>query len=206
MLEKSIHSALLTNTRVYAAADKYDVPDLKHLAHEKLRSRLCLEPFPWHDFHINILEVVRSTPTSDTVLRDTVLKICVEAVEDIAGVTGKSGISAEDWAPVLKEDPDFLLALLQGAARANISALKRKDKLHKQEVAELKESHTKDKNQMQARINHLNDLQTPRTLNAALSTSLGVATPLIASINRISPSIRALPRNSRKTYLINNQT
>ena len=97
---------------MYAAADKYDIPDLKHLAHEKLRNRLRLKPFPWREFHINVHEVVQSTPTGDMGLRDTVLKICVEMIEEITGVTRKSGISVEDGAPVLKEDPDFLLAIL----------------------------------------------------------------------------------------------
>ena len=55
-LEAKIHNTPLTNTRVYAAADKYEIPDLKHLAHEKLRSRLRLKPFPWHEFHIKSLK------------------------------------------------------------------------------------------------------------------------------------------------------
>ncbi|KAL8791530.1 MAG: hypothetical protein Q9195_005858 [Heterodermia aff. obscurata] len=168
---KNIHNALLTNTRVYAAADKYDIPDLKHLAHEKLRSRLCLKPFPWHDFHINVLEVVQSTPTSDTDLRDTVLKVCVEAVEEITGVTRKSGISAEDWAPVLKEDPDFLLAILQSTVRANVCALEDKDKIHGQEVAALEKCHAKDKNLMEAQMNYLKDVQTPKRPNVRLPSS-----------------------------------
>lgn len=156
---------------MYAAADKYDVPDLKHLAHEKLRSRLRLKPFPWHEFHINVHEVVQSTTTGDMGLRETVLQLCVEAVEAITGVTRKNGISAEDWAPVLKEDPDFLLAILQRAARANVCTLEKKDKLHQQEVAELKKIHTREKNQMQARINDLKeDYQPPKRPKTVMSS------------------------------------
>ena len=155
---------------MYAAADKYDIPDLKYLAHEKLRSRLRLEPFPWHDFHINVHEVVQSTPAGDMLLRETLLQICVEAVEEITGVTRENGISAEDWAPVLKEDPDFLLAILQRAARANICAAEKKGKHHRQEVAELKITHTREKNEMQARINNLKEhYQPPKRPNTAMS-------------------------------------
>ena len=180
---------------MYAAADKYDIPDLKHLAHEKLRSRLRLKPFPWHEFHINVLEVVQSTPTGDTGLRDTVLQICVEVVEEITGVTQKNGISAEDWAPVLKEDPDFLLAILQRAAHANVYALENKDKVHWQEVAELKEIHTREQNRMQGRINNLKDFQTPRRPTATVSASENIR-PMSSILLHSSSGVERLPRNS----------
>ena len=131
-----------------------------------------MKPFPWYEFHLNVLEVVESTPNVDTDLRDTILEICVEAVEEITGVTPKNGISAEDWAPVLKEDPDFLLAMLERATRANVCALEEKDRLHRRELAELEEINTRERNRMQAVINNLNDFQTPKRPNAAMSASV----------------------------------
>ena len=43
--------ALMVNTRVYAAADKLDIPELKELAHEKFLSRLQSDAWPFHNFH-----------------------------------------------------------------------------------------------------------------------------------------------------------
>ena len=107
-------------------------------------------------------------------LRDTVLKICVETVEEITGGKRNSGISAEDWAPVLMEDPDFLLTILRRAARANVCALEEKDKLRREEVAELKEIHTRDKNQMQARIKDLKDSQNPKRPLSSMPASASI--------------------------------
>lgn len=49
--KKYTHDALIVNTKVYAAADKYDVPELKELAHRKVLDRLESDAWPFYNFH-----------------------------------------------------------------------------------------------------------------------------------------------------------
>ena len=93
-----------------------------------------MQPWPYDNFHLIVREVIRSTPTSDAGVRDTVLGVCADAVEEITGVAVKNGIAPADWAPILKEDPDFLLEVLQRAASNNVRT-----------ATELKQTHAKEK-------------------------------------------------------------
>lgn len=49
--KKHIHEALIANTRVYSAADKYEIPELKDLAHQKFLSRLEHDAWPYYKLH-----------------------------------------------------------------------------------------------------------------------------------------------------------
>lgn len=142
---KDIHNALLTNTRVYAAAEKYDIPELKELAHQKFMSRLCMQSWPYDNFHLIVCEVILPTPANDAGVRDTVLSVCADAVEEITGVVVKNGIAAADWAPVLREDPDFLLEVLQRATSNNVRTATKTEEVHTVKVAELRRAHTQER-------------------------------------------------------------
>lgn len=57
-------SALMVDARVYAMADKLDIPDLKMLAQEKFNDLVCGWPVP-HNFADIVQEVFTGTPQSD---------------------------------------------------------------------------------------------------------------------------------------------
>lgn len=188
--KKHIHEALIANTRVYSAADRYDIPELKDLAHQKFLSQLEHDAWPYYKFHAGksfqsvssfptlsqrcwegesfhlllshwwadecfwiaklilstvVLEVIRSAPVNDKGLRDTVVGICATAVGEITGVTVKhdNDVSAEDWGPVLKEDPDFLLQVLQRATSDNRRTTTETENVHKNQLRDLEQKYTK---------------------------------------------------------------
>ena len=73
---------MLNNVLVYAVADKYDIPDLKDLAKAKFQS-LARSKWPHDDFYALAERVFSTTPDSDMGLRQIVLDICKEHLENI---------------------------------------------------------------------------------------------------------------------------
>lgn len=72
-LAEEVQSHLLLHTRVYALAEKYDIPSLKALAKRKFEIAMaCYYDSP--EFADAIEEVYCSTIDSDRGLRDTVLE------------------------------------------------------------------------------------------------------------------------------------
>ena len=134
------------NARVYAAADKYEIPELRDLAHQKFASRLYLRMWPYYEIHKIVFEVIRSTPHNVNVIRKTVLELCATYVEDIMGVRHCDGVYAQDWVLVLKEDPDFLLKVLELATSDNKRRLTNADESRKETVADLQAQIENSKN------------------------------------------------------------
>ena len=66
--------ALLSSVRVYAIADKYDIPPLKRLAKERFET-WAEKNWAREDFSDIVREIFESTPTSDRGLRDIAIRI-----------------------------------------------------------------------------------------------------------------------------------
>ena len=73
---------MMNNVRVYAVAEKYDIPDLKDLAKGKFQG-LARSKWPHDDFHALAEEVFSTTPDTDMGLRQVVLDLCEEHFQDI---------------------------------------------------------------------------------------------------------------------------
>ena len=79
--KKWIHEALLVNIQVYAAAEKYDISELKDFAHQKAKKRLGYVKWPYYKFHDAVLETIRTIPANDKGLRETIAETCANAVD-----------------------------------------------------------------------------------------------------------------------------
>jgi hypothetical protein len=95
--------ALLSSVRVYAIADKYDIPSLKRLAKERFES-WAKKNWAREDFSDIVREIFESTPTSDRGLRDIVIRI----VALHADVLTKK----DEFRRLIEEDGDLGLSTL----------------------------------------------------------------------------------------------
>ena len=80
--EKALHTQLLNNIIVYAIANKYDIPQLKLLAREKvemLLSKHTMSP----DLPLIIDVIFKTTPSSDKDLRSVAITFCKGHVCDL---------------------------------------------------------------------------------------------------------------------------
>lgn len=101
--EETEESNLLVHTKVYALAEKYDIPSLKQLAKSKFEMAMaCFYDSP--DFAEAIEEVYCSTIDSDRGLRDVVL----EAFKSHPQLA-----STQDVYNVIKETPSLALELFK---------------------------------------------------------------------------------------------
>jgi hypothetical protein len=66
--------ALLSSVRVYAIADKYDIPPLKEIAKKRFETS-AEKNWTHRDFSGIVKEIFESTPTSDRGLRDIAIRI-----------------------------------------------------------------------------------------------------------------------------------
>ena len=96
-------SQMVLHTRVYALAEKYDIPSLKYLAKSKFEMAMaCFYDSP--DFALAIEEVYCSTIDSDRGLRDIVL----EAFKNYPQLA-----STQDVFAVINETPSLALDLFK---------------------------------------------------------------------------------------------
>lgn len=101
--EEDVESHLLEHTRVYALAEKYDIPSLKQLAKSKFEMAMAC----WYDseeFAEAIEEVYCSTVDSDRGLRDVVLET-FKCHPQLA--------STQDVFAVIKETPSLAMELFK---------------------------------------------------------------------------------------------
>ena len=80
--EQSI--AGFSNVRVYAIAEKYNIPLLKEVAKEKF-VKWAENNWSHCDFPVVAGEVYESTPSSDIGLRDVVSRLCGEHIKELVG-------------------------------------------------------------------------------------------------------------------------
>jgi hypothetical protein len=75
-------AARSSSVRVYAIADKYDMPHLKDLAQKRF-SNWAENNWACHDFSAIAREVFETTPTSDRGLRDVVIRLAAMHADDL---------------------------------------------------------------------------------------------------------------------------
>ena len=102
---------LMNNVRVYAIADKYDIPGLKEKAITKFkklaRVHLLME------FPCIICEIYDNTPANDRGLRDVMTDICAQNVRKI--------FDRADWSAVVQMRVEFTFDLLRAYATIHAS-------------------------------------------------------------------------------------
>jgi hypothetical protein len=104
-LTEESRPALFSSVRVYAIAEKYDIPALKALAKERF-SEWAKSNWSHKDFPILVREVFESTPSSDRGLRDVVSQLCAKYVKPLTQGNGVLDV-IEDlgdlWLGVLRQ-------------------------------------------------------------------------------------------------------
>lgn len=115
----------MINVKVYAMADKFDIPELKILAREKFTA--CAQGWPLPDFPNVVHEALSSTPESDRGLRDILKRILAAHIDDIHpledAVTAESEVidaqeTRQEWCDALRKEGRFLYEVL-GAVAVN---------------------------------------------------------------------------------------
>lgn len=105
---------ILNNVRVYALADKYDIPGLKDLAKSRIwdpSNRHLIE----NDFQAVAVEIYSSTGPEDRGLRDLVLEICTSRIE--------VDLSDREWESNLRGNGDLAFDLLKATVARKDLAL-----------------------------------------------------------------------------------
>lgn len=86
MVEASLPpSRMMSNTLVYAIADKYDLPRLKALSAARVQ-KLATKPSSYTettDLALVARTIFESTPASDTFLRSVIIGLCVAHIDEI---------------------------------------------------------------------------------------------------------------------------
>lgn len=126
---------MINNTRVYALAEFYDIPDLKRLAAQKFSARVDNDDL-WDltDFISVIREIYSSTPPGESRLR---LKISMEAANLRQALLGD-----EDFVSQAEDIPQFMSTFTREVvwasereiAELSIEATKRREEAHKERV------------------------------------------------------------------------
>ncbi|KAL8792015.1 MAG: hypothetical protein Q9195_005356 [Heterodermia aff. obscurata] len=111
---KETHLALLANIRIYAMADKYDIPALMNLALKKFKDRV--ESWPQYDYAGIVSTVLESTHCQDNGLRPVISELCVKHMDEILRLRLSDQVAIDvkdEWKLILTKDSDFLYALLR---------------------------------------------------------------------------------------------
>jgi hypothetical protein len=133
------------NTRLYAIAEKYDIPLLKRLARARF-TEWAESNWSHRDFPTVVKEVYESTPSSDLGLRDIVSHLCGQHVKELANkdeflnladLFGELGLGV--LKSVLKDTEEAKKVLLEKRDKAltSVGALYRKLDLAHDKLAEL---------------------------------------------------------------------
>jgi hypothetical protein len=109
-LDDTSSEPLLSHTRIYITADKYDVPLLKRLASENYK-KVTSEKFDENLFlFIDSLKMIcDETPESDKGLRDVAIKAARDNLGDL--------METEAFVDLLKENPDISVDILKVASQ-----------------------------------------------------------------------------------------
>jgi hypothetical protein len=109
-LDDTASEPLLSHTRIYITADKYDVPLLKRLAGENYY-KVTLEKFDENLFlFIDSLKMIYDeTPESDKSLRDVAIKAAWNNLRDL--------METKAFVELLKENPDISVDILKVASK-----------------------------------------------------------------------------------------
>ena len=113
-------NCLLVHAQVYVLADRLIIPDLKELANQKFLKRIESQPWLPSGFEDAALKIIRSTPTSDNLLRGTISYLCARHFTDQhmnEADSETNQLSRKGWMAVLKEDSDFTWDVLMKMAK-----------------------------------------------------------------------------------------
>ncbi|MCJ1267283.1 hypothetical protein MMC22_007168 [Lobaria immixta] len=97
---------MTNNVRVYAIADKYDIPGLKKLAKTKFKDLASPAGLVLRCPAI-IYEIYGTTPSEDHGLRGIVTNICVQNVKEI--------VRSNEWDDAMRTHVDFTIDLLRAS-------------------------------------------------------------------------------------------
>ena len=106
-------SGLMVNAKVYAMAEKFNIPQLKFLAKEKFAKHAC--GWPILNFASVAHEVLTSTPPSDRGLRDIVRDIIANHVTEIA--TDSENDDYRQLLSVLSREGELVVEILLEKAK-----------------------------------------------------------------------------------------
>lgn len=112
---------MTNNVRVYATADKYDIPGLKKLAKTKFEHLASVGLVP--RFPAIIHEIYGTTPPEDRGLRDILTNLCVLNIQEI--------VCRHEWDDAMRTHVDFTIDLL----RASVETYHRSEKRSKKKKA-----------------------------------------------------------------------
>ena len=106
-------SGLMINAKVYAMAEKFDIPQLKSLAKDKFAKHAC--GWPILDFASVAHEVLTSTPSSDRGLRDIVRNIIANHVTEIT--TDSENDNHRQLLSVISSEGELVVDILREKAK-----------------------------------------------------------------------------------------
>ena len=127
-----VQESLMINARVYAMADRLDIPELRKVAQTKFEHRIAAPALKIYGPPAAFAKVIETTPDNDQGLRAFVLDQCVNAMK-----RSLCGRNKEVWECLLRGDVDFTVQVLQRTVRAYNESLKSKDDQYKTTNAQL---------------------------------------------------------------------
>ena len=80
--EPAEYNQIIAHVRVYSLADRFDIKDLKTMAKRKFEAAIT-KRWPLPSFPAIVREIFRSTPSLDNGLRDIVISLCAQHMEDL---------------------------------------------------------------------------------------------------------------------------
>lgn len=121
--DKQNTDSLVLHARVYALADRFDIPSLRILANKKFVGSVDSQPWPPSDFEAATLEVIHSTPSNDSLLRKTISNLCARHLDEMKHPDDESEhekqpqqIDKKSWKKMLGEDTDFTWDVIEQMA------------------------------------------------------------------------------------------
>jgi len=121
---------LVIHARVYALADRFDIPELREVTTAKFKRYSSYRSPRSDDFVAAALEVLRSTPVNDSGLRPIVKDVCALYLDSLRtdGVQTRDGrmVDSKSWESIFKEDIDFTWEIMTTAAAMHRADLDRR--------------------------------------------------------------------------------
>lgn len=117
----------MNNVRVYALAEKYNIPALKELAKTKFQN--CKADYSYPLYRDVINAVFNSTPDTDSGLRDIVILKCAKKLEE--------NLNEEGVAPMIRDHGSLGLGLLREIVKQHKSQLEKQKKDTKTKTIDL---------------------------------------------------------------------
>ena len=108
--------------RMYALAEKYDIPGLQSDAREGFSTLASLK-WPYRNLPAIIVAIYSSTPSSDRGLRDTIIKLCAQHLPDFFALEEESVDEIRDAAPEFEHELLVVVARLGEEERLRLGSL-----------------------------------------------------------------------------------